>query len=359
VIEVPFPYFGGKRRIAHLVWERFGDVPNYVEPFAGSLAVLLARPHPPRTETVNDADCMVANFWRAVQRDPEAVARWADWPVNEADLHARHRWLVGRKPDLAERVMADPDHYDAQAAGWWVWGICQWIGNGWCATPDRRRPHLSNGAGVHQKLASTSGNAQRVVRQITRAGGMGVHKQIPHLGIGGCGVLRTGVVVDGGGGRCADRTAALLAWFGALRDRLRDVRVCCGDWSRVLGPTPTTLLGTTAVFLDPPYAWDQRDTRLYNVDESGVADRVRAWAVAHGDDPQLRIALCGYEGEHDMPPGWIQVRWKARGGYGNQGNGRARANADREVIWFSPHCLQPSRPHQAALPLDDGEEDVA
>jgi hypothetical protein len=356
VIDPPFPYFGGKRRVAHLVWERFGDVPNYVEPFAGSLAVLLARPHPPRTETVNDADCMVANFWRAVQRDPEAVARWADWPVNEADLHARHRWLVGQRTDLAERVMADPDYHDPKVAGWWVWGICQWIGNGWCAAPDRRRPQLSTaGQGVHRQLPHIGTGGRGVHRN-------GVVKKIPYLSAGGCGVLRPVVVGDGGGGRCADRTAALLGWFGALRDRLRDVRVCCGDWSRVLGPTPTTLIGTTAVFLDPPYAWDQRDTRVYGADEPGVADRVRAWAVAHGDDPQLRIALCGYEGEHDMPPGWTQVRWSTGGGYGNirkAGTTRAVANAERETIWFSPHCLEPSRPRQAVLPLGDDEEGVA
>ena len=36
-----------------------------VEPFAGSLAVLLGRPTPPRTETVNDADCYLSNFWPA------------------------------------------------------------------------------------------------------------------------------------------------------------------------------------------------------------------------------------------------------------------------------------------------------
>jgi site-specific DNA-adenine methylase len=43
-MKAPFPWFGGKSRAAHLVWERFGNVPNYVEPFAGSLAVLLSRP---------------------------------------------------------------------------------------------------------------------------------------------------------------------------------------------------------------------------------------------------------------------------------------------------------------------------
>ena len=41
-LKAPFPWFGGKSKVAGLVWERFGDVANYVEPFAGSLAVLLA-----------------------------------------------------------------------------------------------------------------------------------------------------------------------------------------------------------------------------------------------------------------------------------------------------------------------------
>src|SRR3989304_10483635 len=70
ITKPPFPYFGGKSRVAHIVWERLGDVPNYVEPFAGSLAVLLNRPHDPRIETVNDKDCYIANFWRALQLDP-------------------------------------------------------------------------------------------------------------------------------------------------------------------------------------------------------------------------------------------------------------------------------------------------
>lgn len=44
-LRAPFPYFGGKMRVASVVWDRFGDVPNYVEPFFGSGAILLARPH--------------------------------------------------------------------------------------------------------------------------------------------------------------------------------------------------------------------------------------------------------------------------------------------------------------------------
>lgn len=67
-MKAPFPWFGGKRRVAHLVWDRFGDVPNYVEPFAGSLAVLLERPHTPRCETVNDKDCYLANLSSSKRR---------------------------------------------------------------------------------------------------------------------------------------------------------------------------------------------------------------------------------------------------------------------------------------------------
>lgn len=89
-MKAPFPWFGGKSRVQVQVWERFGDVRNYVEPFAGSLAVLLGRPSEPKIETVNDLDCWIANFWRALAADPEQLAHHADWPVNEADLHARH-----------------------------------------------------------------------------------------------------------------------------------------------------------------------------------------------------------------------------------------------------------------------------
>ena len=138
-LRAPFPWFGGKSRAAALIWSRLGDVTNYVEPFAGSLAVLLSRPTPAGTETVNDLDCYLANFWRALGADPDGVARWATGPVNEADLHARHRWLVGQA-DFRERMKSDPDYFDPKIAGWWVWGQCCWIGTGWCLAAQRSAP---------------------------------------------------------------------------------------------------------------------------------------------------------------------------------------------------------------------------
>jgi len=120
-LDAPFPWFGGKRRVADVVWQRFGDVPNYVEPFFGSGAVMLNRPswHQHSKETVNDKDGYIANFWRALQHDPEQVAFHADNPVNENDLHARHVWLVQQRDTLTARLEGDADFYDAKIAGWW------------------------------------------------------------------------------------------------------------------------------------------------------------------------------------------------------------------------------------------------
>ena len=345
VLKAPFPYFGGKSRIASLVWSRFGKVQNYVEPFFGSGAVLLANPYWPHgwTETVNDADGLLSNFWRALQHAPDEVAYWADWPVNENDLHARHYWLVQRRESLQERLEGDPDFYDAKAAGWWVWGLCIWIGSRWCAGDGPWRV-------VDGRLVKT-GDAETGVRRNKprlSSAGVSINRQLPHLSSAGVSINRKLPRAT-----CTERTEWLLDYFGRLADRMRAVRVCCGDWSRVCTPAVTTTHGLTAVFLDPPYsAAAGRDSDIYTIEDLVVAERVREWCVANGDNPQLRIALCGYDGEHEMPAGWECVAWKAQGGYGNQGNGNGKANRHRERVWFSPHCLKPGQ-----ATLFDGVDD--
>lgn len=116
-----------------------------------------------------------------------------------------------------------------------------------------------------------------------------------------------------------------------------------------------TRLGTTGVFLDPPYPSHRgdngeksRDASLYATDNgadlNALRDEVLAWCVKWGADKNIRIAVCGYEGdgyeqlvtEH----GWEEHAWTASGGYGNQRKGKGKSdNAARERIWFSPGCL--------------------
>ena len=311
----PYPWFGGKRRVAAEVWQAFGQVDNYVEPFFGSGAVLLARPDfdtgQRQTETINDADGFVANFWRALQAEPDAVANYADYPVSETDLHARHGWLVNRRARLTWSL-EDPDFYDAKTAGWWVWGVAQWIGSGWCSGDG---PWQSNGA----HLTDT--------RQLPHLGnaGMGVNRKLPHLG-------------DAGRGQ------QLADYLVALADRMRHVRVACGDWYRVMGESVTLKHGVTAIFLDPPYSEETGRTEVYATDCGKVAHDVRAWCVANGGNPLLRIILCGYDGEHDLP-GWRCIGGHAGGGagYGGQGDGRGRTNAKRERLWLSRFCVTPQQ----------------
>lgn len=312
-VIAPFPYAGGKAAIAAEVWTRFGNVPNYVEPFFGSGAVLLARPGGAgKTETANDADGLVSNLWRAIQADPEAVAHHADWPVHECDLHARHAWLVGQRESLSTRLEGDPAFYDARAAGWWLWGACAWIGSGWCSGDGPWKV-------VDGRLVKTdeSGGARRKLPHVGNAG-MGINRQLPHVGNAGRGDL--------------------YAYMAALSERLRRVRFACGPWDRILGESVTVRHGLTAVLLDPPYADDEHAWDY--AAGGGVWEAARAWAVENGNNPLLRIALCGYDRPGlAFPDGWAAYRWKARGGYGSQGDGRGRENARRETVWFSPACL--------------------
>ena len=328
-LAAPFPYFGGKSLACETVWAALGDPENYVEPFAGSAAMLLGRPNVGKVETINDADGFVANFWRAVSLDAAEVARNVDWPTNEADLIARHSWLVRNAPDLLQRLEADPDYYDAKVAGWWCWGACNWIGSGWCSgtgpwqhdgeklVDTRKLPHLGDaGRGVNRQLQHLSA-------------GQGVNRQLPHLSAG------------------QGRSAYIYEWFGALMDRTRDVRVAVGDWQRVLNDSVTVRHGLTGVFLDPPYTKGAMDYAAGGVGGE-LANKVRAWCAKNGNDKRLRIVLCGHAGEHDalLQDGWHTRAWTARKGYAI--TDEAVENSASETLWCSPHCV-PERQKQEAL----------
>jgi len=319
-LAAPFPWFGGKALACDVVWSAFGEVDNYVEPFAGSAAMLLGAPDGKRVETINDADGFVANFWRAVSRDADAVADAADWPCNEVDLFARHSWLVRQASGLTDRLHGDPDYFDAKIAGWWCWGACNWIGSGWCSgngpwvhdgeriIDSRQLPHLSAGQGINRKLPHL-GDA-----------GKGINRKLPHLGNAGRGQF-------------------IREWFDALQARLRDVRVTCGDWSRVVKDSVTTRHGLTAVFLDPPYTKGEMDYSAGGVGGELATD-VRRWCEANGDNKRLRIVLCGHAGEHDelLARGWFTQKWTARKGYALTDD--AVQNSASETIWCSPHCIK-------------------
>jgi len=325
-IIAPFPYFGGKARVASLVWLALGDVGHYLEPFFGSGAVLLNRPpwHARKIETVCDADGHVANCWRAIQFAPDEVARSCDWPVNHADLMARKKELNAATADLLARLSSDAEYCDPKLAGYWVWAASCWIGHGLISP--KQRPHVGDaGMGVHQTKIPHVGDA-----------GMGVHKtKIPHVGGAGMGVHP----------RDAYRPE-IYGWMRALSERLRGVRVVCGDWSRICGGNWQSKCGVAGVFFDPPYSdLAQRAPGLYSTDSLQVAHDVRAWCIDRGASERYRIVLAGYYEEHAelLDRGWRVHRWSATGGYARLAKDQdspGRANRHREALFFSPHCLE-------------------
>ena len=137
-----------------------------------------------------------------------------------------------------------------------------------------------------------------------------MNRQLPHLG-------------DGGKG--------LLQWFQELAERLKGARITCGDWERVCAVGSMTRNGVCGVLLDPPYSTTEP---VYANDGREISATVREWCLENGNNPRLRIALCGHAGEHNLP-GWECVQWQPRGGY--------QGADDRERIWFSPACIKPQR----------------
>jgi site-specific DNA-adenine methylase len=340
-LKAPFPAFGGKSKIAPDVWNAFGNIANYVEPFANSAAMLLLRPDwkPCMLETINDADGLISNFWRSIKYAPEETASFADWPVNENDMHARHAWLVGQRETLTAKLEGDPDYYDPKAAGWWVWGMCIWIGGSFASGKgpwrviDGELIDTKSGSGINHNRQDSDDAVQGIERRRPHLSSrQGINRKRPHL---------TGQYSIGKG--IISKSDRIYEWFSALAHRLQDVRVCSGDWSRVCFPIVTVKQGLTAVFLDPPYSnLANRASTIYTVDSLDVAHEVREWAIENGNNKLMRIALCGYTGEHDeemKAAGWKPFYWVTSGGYASLGNGNGRKNRAREVVWFSPHCV--------------------
>jgi DNA adenine methylase len=70
----PMTYFGGKQTLAERITALLPAHLHYVEPFCGSLAVLLAKPLS-RMETVNDLDRELMTFWRVLRDRSEDLER--------------------------------------------------------------------------------------------------------------------------------------------------------------------------------------------------------------------------------------------------------------------------------------------
>jgi hypothetical protein len=350
-LKAPFPYFGGKRDVLDMVWARLGRPKQYIEPFCGSAAMLLGAPTTASLEVVGDVNGFIANFWRCVKHQPAAVAEWADYPVSHIDQCARHTWLMEQRKRLEASLFDCDWPGDPKVAGWWLWGQCSWIGSGWCewAAParERRRPRSAgDGAGADVSSAGMGIQATGQVPHVGNAGrGVQATGQVPHVGNAGMGIQATGQVPhvgDAGASMLTSSGAVAMRWLGELSARLERCRVIHGDWDRCLNAHYGG--SETAYFFDPPY---KAYEKLYGTDSASVASAVETWCRENG--ASYRIALCGHVGDYDLPD-WSMQQWSRKRLTYN-----GSSTTDKEAIWFSPPCPDPSKQPSLFDALGGGE----
>lgn len=282
-----FPYFGGKRWLGAQVWNWIGaDVGRYIEPFAGGLSVLLARPggaKPRWQEVINDEYAHISNVWRSVKYHPETVWNNCLDPLHEADLHGRTQRLIATKASVREAMFSDPSWCDPELAGWWIW-------------------------------AQSAHMAQSVIRLGTKSKPNSTAQGVFSLSF-------------------------CKSYFSELTQRLQNVQILCGDFSRVL--TPSYLMKEkqiVGVYLDPPYALGYSRTYGNEVDHQSVWLRTVQWAANNCQDKRLRIVLSGYRGSPGCElleeAGMVRHDLQAP-----QGHSKDNENSKLEACWISKACV--------------------
>ena len=289
-VTIPTKYHGSKQRWADDVWEKFGDVDVFVEPFCGSAAVWLNCPYNIPTVFLYDVSGLICNYLRAVKHNPDAVIDHSVHPIVHQDLNARTAWLTEWEKENAEKMNTDPHWYDPQAAGWWWW-VQEITIHGHNRQKYRNIPRRSGNPGLRHRLSNGTPMA-----------------------------VREGLRVR------------LLA----VRDKLSMAAIINRSWEFAVRPAGLYLTRAydkyptpRAVFLDPPYK--SRWQGIYKGQVPQVAHDSYAWAVQNGDNPRLRVAYCCGSDDFECPDGWTTIGPHQYPGCRNENEG--------EVIYFSPACL--------------------
>lgn len=255
-MKPPFAYFGGKARMADVVVSHMPDHDVYLEPFAGSLAVLFAKA-PTVHEVVNDRDDSIVTFFRVLRDDPGALARaCALSPYSRAEF---------TRADHAEPGLSDLE----RARRFWVrvnqsFGKTSRMQTGWSLTRSKNMANAATAQNRVERFASCAARLRNVsiescdaVELVDRLATPGavVYADPPYLGS-----TRTS-----GGGVGSKRAADYLHEFStdAEHERLAEV---------LLATEATVLLsGYHSPLYDRLYGgWDRIEWETYAQSSNGA-----------------------------------------------------------------------------------------
>jgi DNA adenine methylase len=281
VIGAIAPWFGSKRNLAPAIVEELGEHRAYFEPFAGSLAVLLAKPAA-MMETVNDLHGDLINLARVVQH-----------PVEGPRFYRRLR-----------RVWASEEAFQEAAAA-----LREPIGEGDDIDPERAYAYF---------LASWLG------RNGIAGTNVGTHSFC--------------VRYTSNGGQPAKRLASAVDSIPAWRRRMRGVTILRRDGFGIIAKVEDA--DGTAMYVDPPYLPETRSglkgsgAQSRYLHDFKPADHERL-AGAPGRFRRTRVVLSYYEAPRlaELYPDWSARRIETSKSVANAGKrGRSGATDVVEVL---------------------------
>lgn len=245
-VKPPFAYYGGKTTLAPQIAALLPKHEHYVEPFAGSLAVLLAK-EPSRAETVNDLDGDLVTFWRVLRdRTDDLEHACALTPHSRAELAMAADLEVPNDVERARRVfvrLTQSRSHSMKQTGWWYRKAP--AGHSPADYVTSYRSRLSDAAERLSSVALESRDAMDVIRDYGTEPTVCLYVDPPYLGSTRATNYRVEMLDDDAHRTFADAlneckaSVVLSGYDSPLYAELFE------GWHRVDLSAPTTLSGDT------------------------------------------------------------------------------------------------------------------
>lgn len=263
----PFSYYGGKTTLAPQIAALLPEHDHYVEPFAGSLAVLLAK-GPSRCETVNDLDGDLMTFWRVLRdRTRELESACLLTPHSRAEYEASTELADLDELERARRVfvrLTQGRSHSMRPTGWWFRR-----GEYTQAPADKTFSHASRIPNVARRLRAVtleSRDALDVIRDYGTEPSVCIYADPPYVGSTRATNYGHEMTADAAheafAQTCHDAKASVVI-SGYDSELYVDL---FADWHRHEIKAPTTLSGDTdrveALWSNRPFAVHQQDSLL-------------------------------------------------------------------------------------------------
>jgi DNA adenine methylase len=170
-VKPPLAYYGAKVQVAARIAALLPRHEHYVEPFAGSLAVLLAK-RPSAMETVNDIDQHLVRFWRTLRDQPNELIRACALTPHSRAEHAAAYHLTDDLDDVehARRVWVVLTQGRAGTLRTTGWRYYISPAGSSASMPDYLTGYVNRMAGVAERLHRVSLECAPALNLITKYG---------------------------------------------------------------------------------------------------------------------------------------------------------------------------------------------